>query len=1087
MSMSSTMVEELGIEVPQRTRDAKKLTELSNGGETNSLPSDVYHDSRSNEFENSVTRARSVDTHEAASRAHQTVIYSDERIENLSDNYDVMIEQHRGPLWTPGVIGFSGIVGKVEPVKIRSSEQLRSLLDEVLRNLGPTRSTDWKARCDAIQMFRGIIAAGKGDCEEIMAAAKPLREALAEQVCDLRSQIVKIGCCAVAELSAAMTSRFEIFANSLVSNLLKLVINSVSIMASSGHEAILSIIHNAALGFHRMVPLICKHVQDSRSSKLRSCCGEYLLNMTRGWSKSILEKHKELLAKTIKSLVVDADEDARKIGRLTFWSYYTLFEEDASYYVYHQIDLATQKLIEQNEDEARRNAHQALRRPITQIPSSGTFLTTATTQGTQQRPIRQRPPVSHPPDNHSAKIDSSSVNSTSGVRTNGTNTTVSEETDENTDEWGNDAFSFNNVVRQAQKKSAGYSSNDPNTTAVPEKSNVRSPEDYRKEVSQRTADEIDGICYDLDSGVCETERAAVIKMSKIAQILQSQVMSKSTTEIEAYRNALISRGPVIFRSLCGIIPEWKGEAEVDALVALDSLLKCDFAVKSFRDAAMQNHNWLQQLQDLLFALLKQATVKDESVASTAADVLRESFTAIGAKEYLPVLIDLLGDENDVQSAALELLRVILSTPQGQLFFCGESVADRAQCISHMIHLMENCCALMIKSFHARAITAGIRNLFESLYRVNKEFFTEACFGLSNELQHRIFHFLETYSNQIYHNIHPSNKVAEGVKSSSLPVSGTSASSTTYRPPPAVNCVQRTPETKPREATQHTGVTPNANIPSFSSEELITSQQQLSEVLSRLTSSRGNLLKDLHLVGHVVVSKDISRQQLWKVNRSNIIKAILTSLTPTSVSHDSNPMGAISAGLAILRRISRFHAEDVTDPALANMVVTELLHTASFYHDNKEIIFSLQKTIDEFIGCLDPLYLALPAIKRALMGFKRNTGENRGDAPEEVIPTTVALKALRELLATHVLEGNRLTKEDVLQLVLDPGDQFMSAVRNVFLSTVADLRKNLVLTMVEICLICGDDIESSLHHHLSDPQRKLLAIYVQRAKRTRNME
>eukprot|EP01138_Halocafeteria_seosinensis_P008365 gb/GECG01008548.1/.p1 GENE.gb/GECG01008548.1/~~gb/GECG01008548.1/.p1 ORF type:complete len:1307 (+),score=153.86 gb/GECG01008548.1/:1-3921(+) len=1074
VSMSKTMVAELGISANAETRQGHT-------GSQGNAPSSGL--SGRNDYEGtSCDSARSNDetseAHSVGKAPSKTTdyvqhAYDSEQIDTGMYGCTLLIEQHHSPLWTPGVIGFAGIAGQIAPLQLKGPEHLRNQVEEVLRNLGPTRSTDWKARCDAISKFRGIIAAGKGNSSEVLTVAKPLREALAEQVSDLRSQIVKVGCCAVAELSAAMRGDFEGFAGPIVSNLLKLVINSVSVMACSGHEAILTIIHNAPSGYHRLVPLICKHIRNSRSAKLRSCCGEYLLNITRGWSRSVLEKHWELLAGSIRSLIEDADEDARKLGRLLFWSYSTMFQHESKAYIFDHLDSTAQRLIQQNEDEARQYATEALRRSVTEIPA-GSVLTDEVTVHTSVR--RQQP----------REINGDKLQANGTFQKKRVPVAVAEVQDENVYHDDVGSLSFHNVVQQARDASEGPSIATKASNGFHE--NKKSPEDQRMELKERAFEEVGQMCSLLESGEFQAKHRAATSLSRIAQFCRSSVSSKSSAEIEAYRDALSVQGCRIMNSLAYVLRSSNTEssANLDLLVALDTLLKCPFVVRSFSVQSKEGRNWMEVLRELISPILQWSTEDDERLASTAADVLKQCFLAVGVEDFVPAILDFLRSDNGIENATLELLRVIISTPPGQLYFCSES-AETNQ--NHMLSLM-NGCAMMAQELHQGGVP-GLRNLMENLHRVNRDCFTSAIFKLPSEPQSRLLMFLETYANHIYHSIQPHRRARPGGSSEPPQNPGVArqvgeTSDSARRAPPAADSVRMTPRTEPDGNATSAGVTPQSNVPSFSAEELIHSQGQLEDTLNELFSSQANLLKSLHLVGHVVVSRDINRQKLWKSNKEYIVKAILSTMAPSIAAADSNPTATISAGLAIIRRISRFHAEDISEANMANMVVTELLHTVALYHSNKEIVYSLQKTLNELAGALDPVYLCLAPFKRSLMMFKRNTGQERGDAPEEVVPVSVALKALREILATQVAERQRLSREDVLQFVLDPADQFMSAVRNIFLSTVADLRKNLVLAMVEVCLICEDELEPALQQNLSDPQRKLLAIYVQRAKRTRSM-
>jgi hypothetical protein len=238
-----------------------------------------------------------------------------------------LTELHLTPGWKPGLIGFTmgGGLPPAKPKAFRSEDELRRAVHHATEVLAKVEN-DWSVRAKAMETVRELLAAGAASHPAWATAVLALAEPLKAQVVDLRSSIVRHACVLIAELSASMREAFEPIAVKVFPSLAKITITTIAVIARSGHDAALSVLHNTRKGFYRLLPKMIAASQ-SRSPVLRARAAEFLTVACRGWSRATLEKHHEELADAVATLLADADADARQIARLTFWSLVDMFPD----------------------------------------------------------------------------------------------------------------------------------------------------------------------------------------------------------------------------------------------------------------------------------------------------------------------------------------------------------------------------------------------------------------------------------------------------------------------------------------------------------------------------------------------------------------------------------------------------------------------------------------------------------------------------------------------------------------------------------------------------------------------------------------
>jgi hypothetical protein len=283
-----------------------------------------------------------------------------------------LVHLNSGPWWRSGVLGDAFTdeeVGRAKKVSVSTLKDLTKFVDEICITCSNT-TADWKVRAASMDKLRGLLLGGATSIEGFSTLVGRLKEPLCVQVQDLRSTIVKHACLVVAELSAALgqTQWFEPLADPLIECLCKQTYVTISVIASSAHATILTILHNSRVGFHKVLPKLLACVR-TKSSILHARGAEYLLVCIRSWAPSVLEKYAQDLQSSLASLISDADPTARQCARIAYWSFVNVFPARASA-VTSRIDSTASRLLTDDEDLARRVAIEDALQPVLELRMS---------------------------------------------------------------------------------------------------------------------------------------------------------------------------------------------------------------------------------------------------------------------------------------------------------------------------------------------------------------------------------------------------------------------------------------------------------------------------------------------------------------------------------------------------------------------------------------------------------------------------------------------------------------------------------------------------------------------------------------------
>lgn len=243
-----------------------------------------------------------------------------------------------------------------------------SLLE--LADLLQSRRADWVVRDMALQ--RLLVITRNGGIEAETPLFKQIVSGLAEQIPDLRSQVVRSACAAIVELSCAVGdhSAFDRpLREVLLPTLIDLVSNGNKVLANAGKEALLPLFTHCH--FQGMLKLLATSLKESKHPSVKHSCCICLAYAIQFWPKQVLSPLALLLEETLVQIVADASADVRSLARHAIVAYSAGFS-DRSLVVAMQLDANTRQLVEEESsrtppppesDRHRLGSRTVMRRP----------------------------------------------------------------------------------------------------------------------------------------------------------------------------------------------------------------------------------------------------------------------------------------------------------------------------------------------------------------------------------------------------------------------------------------------------------------------------------------------------------------------------------------------------------------------------------------------------------------------------------------------------------------------------------------------------------------------------------------------------
>lgn len=204
-------------------------------------------------------------------------------------------------------------------------------------------SAEWDSRVQAIKHFRSLVESGIAESEDFHTTTlKTLEIPFQNNICDLRSQVVRETCITIAFLSCKLQQKFSRMAEMLLPSLIKLIPNSAKIMSTSALVALRFIIqstHNS-----RLIPIIRYQLSNSKSKDIHRALCEIVERIVTIWSPNIIERHLNDMSEVIKLGICDSDELARQYARRAFYTFAEHFREPADK-LFNSLDQQRQRML----------------------------------------------------------------------------------------------------------------------------------------------------------------------------------------------------------------------------------------------------------------------------------------------------------------------------------------------------------------------------------------------------------------------------------------------------------------------------------------------------------------------------------------------------------------------------------------------------------------------------------------------------------------------------------------------------------------------------------------------------------------------
>jgi len=202
---------------------------------------------------------------------------------------------------------------------------------------------DWDNRVQAIKHFRSLVNSGIADSEDFHTTTlKTLEIPFQNNICDLRSQVVRETCITIAFLSCRLQQKFSRMAEMLLPSLIKLIPNSAKIVSTSALVALRFIIqstHNS-----RLITIIKYQFSTTKSKDIHRALCEIAERIVTIWPPHIIERHINDLQEVLKLGICNSDELARQYARRAFNVFAEHFREPADR-LFNSLDQQRQRML----------------------------------------------------------------------------------------------------------------------------------------------------------------------------------------------------------------------------------------------------------------------------------------------------------------------------------------------------------------------------------------------------------------------------------------------------------------------------------------------------------------------------------------------------------------------------------------------------------------------------------------------------------------------------------------------------------------------------------------------------------------------
>lgn len=246
----------------------------------------------------------------------------------------------------------------VRPLRVHTERDLTAEMGTIALDLRASTAAEWTTRQAALRRLQALVLGGapslNGDATLFLAGLRTLREPLAAQVADLRSQIIREACVTLALLARALGDAFESYVDFFFEKLLRQSVITIAIISSSAHLCLRALI--ARTRPHRCAPRIAAALAD-RSSAVRVRAAEYCELLARvlpppaDGERGPLERHADALIGALRVALRDAVADVRALARSAFWALNAHLPAHCSALMAAS-DVQTQRLLREEEHAA---------------------------------------------------------------------------------------------------------------------------------------------------------------------------------------------------------------------------------------------------------------------------------------------------------------------------------------------------------------------------------------------------------------------------------------------------------------------------------------------------------------------------------------------------------------------------------------------------------------------------------------------------------------------------------------------------------------------------------------------------------------
>lgn len=228
-----------------------------------------------------------------------------------------------------------------DPIRVFSERDLAKEFEKAASMLAPTQ--DWSIRMSAMRRIEGIVVGGATKYSGFLQLLKQLVNPLCDQLADRRSSIVKQACQLLKVLTKELKSDFDVFAETFLPVLFKLVVITVLVIAESADACIKSMLQHCKVA--RLLPKMVDFAKHDRSAVLRARCCEYLLLVLERWFDAPeMQRSAELYEDLIKCCCADAMSEVRSLARQCYRVFARCWPDRARR-LYQAFDPVTQKVI----------------------------------------------------------------------------------------------------------------------------------------------------------------------------------------------------------------------------------------------------------------------------------------------------------------------------------------------------------------------------------------------------------------------------------------------------------------------------------------------------------------------------------------------------------------------------------------------------------------------------------------------------------------------------------------------------------------------------------------------------------------------